>query len=261
MEYENGRNEANYQLAEAARDAVNLACERMIPVLFSRFQELLGRDRDQLEMYELSGRPTNQSVELYVAPTSVDAPVTENGAEAVTFNEALSIKLVYEPLAEGSREIDEGDVIYVYLPITRADYHYPEPLQGTGIREAAAGLPQDTATGYTERFDVDAGAYFDDDDSPTELYFEYVPNPAKGMRNARYVMQRDLADPHQRYGLFRYTVPYDGDEARVYDSFYFNLEKIQNLDRMPENSQAAIQLLDQVGNFNEVPQKLLNPRD
>lgn len=257
MEIDPARSEANRLLAEASRDAVNLACERMIPILFSRFQKRLGDDREALAIYDMSGMPEKGQIGVFVGQTSVDAPMPETPTSAEDFNQALSLKLVFEPLLGGGGPTgDEGDVIYVYMPIPRPDYQYPDPLQGPEIRERPMGLLDDSVE---LSLDDDGDENDEQDDSPVELYFEYIPNPEKQQPKVRYTMQRDIADPKQRYGLFRYTLPYDGDEAKIYDSFTFDDTATNVSRRMPENSEATIHLLNQIGDFNEVIQKYVNP--
>jgi hypothetical protein len=232
-EFDRSRDEANLHLGEISKNVVHEMCEGMITVMFDRFQRRLDDDRDELEMYEISGMPEGKSAELYIAPTSVDAPMTG----ATGFNEALSLKLVFMPPVEGTDPEREGDEVFVYMPIPRTDYHYPDPLDVNEVSQS--------------------GRVIQEGDLPTEMYFEYVPRPDKSLPTARLIMQRDVTDEKERYRIFRYTVPFDGDEMKIFGAIDIELESIG--DRITEDSEDAMRLLRLLANFNEVKQTEANP--
>jgi hypothetical protein len=248
-EFDKSRDEANLQLTEISRDAVHWMCEGMVDVMFQRFQKHLTDDREELDMYAASDYPKGKSAELFVAPTLLDAPMSGDD-----YNEALSLKLIYSPMVEGTEPDREGDVVFVYMPLPRLNYVYPEPLQGTANSEKPMGLLHESVELDIDQDDDDLEEY---DDKPTELYFEYIPNPSKELPHVRYIMQRDMTDPKYRYRIFRYTIPEDGDEMRVYDAIDMEHEALS--ERITEDSEDAMKLLRLLANFTEVKQTKTNP--
>ena len=105
---EQGQDEANLLLAEAARDAIHLQCEQIIMTSFSRIRSKLADDAEQIGMYEASDMPEGKTVPIYVSPDMRDAPMDEDGPQ-----ETLTILLGYNSIHTGLPAEESGSQLRI----------------------------------------------------------------------------------------------------------------------------------------------------
>jgi hypothetical protein len=116
-EQERQRVLANAELAEAARDSVDLLCKRILPLVFDRVQAMLAVDRQEIDLYVQSGAQPGATAEVYVSPNMSDGPMrTEEPQESLTL------------LLKHSEGGQLAEALRIYLPLQRDNYVYPDPL-------------------------------------------------------------------------------------------------------------------------------------
>lgn len=221
---EQERDAANFALAETARDTVDRICIDVLDASFSVLQNKLEADAEEIELYELSQFPADRTAELFVSPDRTLAPMYEDQPQ-----ETLTIML--ERLAglfDDSDHPDLGDRVRLLFPVPR-DYHYPDLL--------------------------------DDEDKPTEMYIEVMPNSLKGISHARYIIERDITDPKGRYNLYEYHSAADGGEQEIHNAVSSQVIQETFAEPIPMSVERASRLLRSIGNFSVVIQKYASPHD
>lgn len=226
--FSNSSFEVNQGLNEVAKDTVNSICEKMLKVTVTEINSRLLADKEQFELWELSGFPEHATFPIYIAPDMTEAP-TQGGP----LQETLALLLVRDtPLFyDGPLPEDIGTVMKLSIPVSR-NYEYPEPLDAN-------------------IFSVE---------EPTEMYIQISPASDDEVTvPQRYLMRRDLMDPKGRFVVYEYTSDADeGQEEVVFDALSDREIERSMTTLISDQITVAGELLTMLGNYRVVPQHYAN---